>query len=348
MIAVFNYLKRGFHKQPTDYYPRPWFYEAETKIGRHFSGNCYLCLGPKLSLSAILDYAYKFFQTFHSKKFFGFFWSTSFTHDYMNLPSQGDETVFNFLRRTRENQLLNQTVLIVLSDHGLRWGDFRNTFQGHLEERLPLLMFVFPAWFEARYPQAVFNLRQNARKLTTHFDLHHTMVDLLNLTALEDGILQQRANQTGRGQSLFQPVSSHRNCSQAGIPRHYCTCHDSIEKMDTNDTHVVAAAEAVAKYMNDMLKTEPYCAHLQVKAIKQATMEMSTMNGTFASASANSEYLITVEMYPGNGLFEATVLYDSWFKTYSVIGRVSRINLYGAQSFCVHNNILKLYCFCKH
>lgn len=218
--------KKGFNQQPTDYYLRTFFTEAERSIG-HSEDYFKRCLGPRLFLSTILDYTYRFIRTFHNKKFFGYFWSTTFTHDYWNLPTQLDEAVLNFLQRLHQEQLLNHTVLIVFSDHGPRWGKFHNTSQGYLEDRLPLLTFVFPQWFEARYPNAVKNIRNNAHRLTTLFDLHHTLIDLVNLTTIEDDELKIRTeNINATGQSLFTPVSPFRDCSQANIPQEYCTCHN--------------------------------------------------------------------------------------------------------------------------
>lgn len=228
--------KKGFHQPPTDYYLRPFLDEAELSIGHYnFNWNYNQCLGPRLSLSVILDYAHKFIHTFHNKKIFGFFWSVGVTHDHLNLATQGDEAVLNFLQRLRQDKLLNHTILIVLSDHGMRSGEFHDTNQGYLEDRLPLLTFVFPQWFEVRYPNAVENIRNNAQRLTTPFDLHHTLIDLVNLTTIEDDELKIRTrNIDATGQSLFMPVSPYRDCKQANIPQEYCTCHNSVQARSAN------------------------------------------------------------------------------------------------------------------
>jgi hypothetical protein len=42
---------------------------------------------------------------------------------------------------------LNKTVLIFLSDHGIRFGAIRKTSVGKLEERLPFMFLIFPDWF---------------------------------------------------------------------------------------------------------------------------------------------------------------------------------------------------------
>ncbi len=349
-IGVFNYLRNGFCRQPTDYYLRPFYNEAEGLIGSHKPGNCYLCIGSRLSLAVLLNYAYKHVHKFGRKKFFGFFWSTSLTHDYFNLPQQGDAVLLSFFKKMREGNLLNNTALIVLSDHGLRWGEFRETFQGHLEERLPLLMFVFPPWFRQKYAKAVDNMLGNSKKLTTHFDLHETLLEFANLTGLKEGELERRSSRSSfRSQSLFLPVSASRTCSQVGVPKHYCTCHDDVREVNTTDLRVLEAAKALQNYMNKLVENHRECATMRVVSVEYATVEQWTMGGEFSSDRLlYSDYVISVKTHPGPGLFEATVRYNRSSQFYSVIGQVSRINTYGAQSFCVNDAILKLYCYCRH
>ena len=43
------------------------------------------------------------------------------------------------------------TLVIFGSDHGTRFGNFRQTPQGRIEERLPLQLLIFPKWFKQEY-----------------------------------------------------------------------------------------------------------------------------------------------------------------------------------------------------
>ena len=43
------------------------------------------------------------------------------------------------------------TLVILGSDHGTRFGRFRNTGQGRIEERLPVQLLVIPKWFKKEY-----------------------------------------------------------------------------------------------------------------------------------------------------------------------------------------------------
>lgn len=74
---------------------------------------------------------------------------------------------------------MRNTAVIFMSDHGMRWGSFRQTYQGRLEDSLPFIFFLFPDWWKQQHPQAWDNLNTNARSLTSPFDLHETLKDIL-------------------------------------------------------------------------------------------------------------------------------------------------------------------------
>lgn len=65
-----------------------------------------------------------------------------------------------------------------------RFATVRNTLQGKLEERLPFFSFVFPDWFKAKYSQQYQNFRDNLNTLSTPFDVHATLEDILSKSSI--------------------------------------------------------------------------------------------------------------------------------------------------------------------
>jgi hypothetical protein len=194
-MGLFNYVKRGFKEQPTDYYVRPFIKKAEDDIGHKKKLNANLCIGSKMSAAVLLNYVSNFAITMSTKDSFSFFWGTSLTHDFLNYPSLGDDLHAKFLKQLQDTGSLNHTVFIFMSDHGIRWGGIRETFQGRLVERLPFVFFVFPKWFKDVYPTAVANLHKNIHHLTTPFDIHETLLDILNLEQIEKLSIQRRSEE---------------------------------------------------------------------------------------------------------------------------------------------------------
>ncbi|XP_068150557.1 uncharacterized protein [Drosophila tropicalis] len=350
-LATFNFCRKGFRNSPTDYYFRPIMLEMEKTIANKLDMNVNLCMGGRRTADVLLEYIRKLMPKFQRELFFSFFWTATLTHDYFNTPTLLDGQMAIQLRGLKESGVLNKTLVLLMSDHGLRWGSFRKTYQGMMEERQPLLTILYPDWLAERYPEAVANLQINAKRLTTHFDLHATMLQLLDMRNLEKQQLQSSAEEMNepdstlpRGISLFLPVPVERTCEQANIASHWCTCHQRQE-MQTNDGRVQRAARYLVRLINDRLKPHPQCRTLYLNSILQAFIAaphhkiLKELENDYAV-----DITLRLQTKPGLGVFESTVRMSGY--TTALTGTISRINLYGSQSYCINDSTLKMFCYC--
>lgn len=137
VLSLFNYFKNGFEKQPVDYYFRTVLHQMEKDIAYNKLGNYKLCLGSRRPIDVFLMNMKKFMKSMADQLFFSFFWTSSMTHDFINYPMLIDKDLSDLLQGMKEEKYLENTILFVLSDHGIRFGSFRQTtFQGLVEERL--------------------------------------------------------------------------------------------------------------------------------------------------------------------------------------------------------------------
>ncbi|XP_071448630.1 uncharacterized protein [Hetaerina americana] len=375
-MSIFNYVKAGFLKQPTHFYLRPFAKVAEDENGHMKRMNAKVCVGPRMTVQLVLGYTEKLIKTLSfepgSKPLFGLTWVTSLTHDYLNSAGYLDEPQARLISDIAATGALNRTVLFFISDHGIRWGGIRETYQGKLEERLPFVYAVLPPSLRERYPSAVANLRRNAkRRLTTPFDLHATLADLLrpDLTMADDVVAVRskdlptsvpKGNVNGtipRGISLFLPIPEWRTCEAAGVSANWCGCHAGEKPIETDDPLATASASVVVDKVNEFLDPYPQCAKRTMVGVKNAVL--STPPDTLLPDSGKKvlqDVSLVVESNPGSALFEATVRLTSAGgvgtgvanTTYrmNVVGTISRINRYGNQSVCVDEFHMKLYCYC--
>ncbi|XP_026757113.2 uncharacterized protein LOC113516836 [Galleria mellonella] len=343
-LGTFNFGKFGFIGTPTDYYIHTFMHEAETHIGNKKDYNTFICMGNQHFYKVLLDYIEALTTTLKSSKLFGFFWEVTLSHDYLNYPMLMDSSYEKFLKNLDESQYLDDTILILLSDHGIRWGDIRYTKQGRLEERLPFVHILVPPTFEENYNRAYNNLRLNSRRLTTPFDIHATLSDLINLDSLTDEKITSRSEMPyahDRSISLFLPLPKNRTCKIAGIDDHWCTCHKS-NKLTTDSAEAQEAAAQLVRSLNLMMHEYPQCSRLTLAEVIETT-EM-IVGTPPENEDGWREIMIVVRTAPGGGVFEATLQHDS--RQWTLVGTVSRLNLYGDQSRCVHHYQLKLYCYC--
>jgi hypothetical protein len=249
------------------------------------------------------------------------------------------------LQFLHKNDFLKKTILVLLSDHGMRWGGIRNTIQGRLEERMPMNFWIFPQWFSEKYASAVAEFRKNAQKLTTPFDVHETLKNILEMDAVNQRSRQQ--SKITRGISLFRPIPNNRTCESAAIAEHWCVCSGMEKIFDKNLTLVKTGAKFVLVTLNDLLRNELHCAKLKLKGIRNVSKR--TVNDGQKFLHLNETVLqITLITEPGEAIFEATVAVSKTEHGYQwkLVGEISRLNLYGSQSWCISDFVLRKYCFC--
>ncbi|KAL7287426.1 hypothetical protein TKK_0018535 [Trichogramma kaykai] len=355
-IGTFTYRLKGFDRQPTDHYMRTYYLAAS----RYFSYFKNFCVGGVPRHSVMLNHIRAVFDRYkHQPKFvFGFHGELS--HDSYNDIGAADDDLLGWLKGLKEAGHLNDTLLILMSDHGHRFAEIRNTLQGKQEERLPFFSFTFPAWFKQSHPQAYANFVWNTQRLTTPFDVHATLSHLLDFRGVKDGDLNDR------GISLFDKIPIERTCADAFIEPHWCACLAWEEVSVERD-----AVKEASRYLVDFLNSytdehRDICAKLRLAEVLWAARLIPTKgilnfkksqdkDGFVAELSAETPvtselYQVKVRTSPGNGLFEASIAHRVEKNIFSTkITDISRINKYGSQARCVENSLfhLRKYCYCN-
>lgn len=355
-IGTFTYRLKGFKKEPTDHYMRTFYLAAAP----HFRYYNKFCIGSIPRHMVMLNYIKEIFNVYkHQPKFlFGFHGELS--HDSYNDIGVVDEDLHNWLKDLHEFGHLNNTVLILMSDHGHRFAKIRNTLQGKQEERLPFFSFIFPPWFKKVYPEAYANFVHNTHYLTTPFDVHKTLESILNFEIPKVGDRRQRAI------SLFNKIPLDRTCADAFIEPHWCACLN-WQEISIDDDNVIAAAKYFIQFLNTYTEDHrDICEELKFKKILWAAKlipnkgllkfyKSGDQDGFIGDFSAKTKlttetYQLKVKTVPGDGLFEVSINYDIKKNVFSTkISDISRINMYGSQARCVENSLfhLRKYCYCK-
>ncbi|KAG8331498.1 hypothetical protein J6590_039844 [Homalodisca vitripennis] len=337
VIGTFNYQKTGFFKTPTDYYLRPFMLAAEKNTVLKRQDGLKICLGPTLSTDHIYKYATDFATTFRNNLYFALFWMNTLSHNNVNTPSALDSRTLKFLQDLTHNGVLNNTLVVFLSDHGMRFGKIRQTYVGWLEERLPFIFMWMPEWYRKLFPMKYANLLDNREKLTSPFDLHLTLQEVLH------GEHDNGTRSCPDCVSMFDEVPWNRSCRDVGVTEHWCTCSE-YRTLSTEGNSVRSMVRFTVGEINrlledgrEMLKNNTRCAKLTVKRV------LSVRSKVYERKLGYDEYVVLFETLPGQALFEATVGHSGQFK---LLGSVSRINTFGSESKCVLDAILKKYCYC--
>lgn len=162
-MTIFNFHASGFKDPPTDYYVRP-FWLAMNSID-NFNSKDSRCYGNTPKHLYLLDYIEQFATQMKNHRYFAFEFLTLLSHDDLNEVQVADSDFEKmFLKMQRKGQL-NNTIVMVLGDHGNRFSELRKTDIGRVEERMPFIAVALPQDFKHRFPHLVAGLKQNHNSL---------------------------------------------------------------------------------------------------------------------------------------------------------------------------------------
>lgn len=349
-INTYNFFKPGFADPPTDYYLRPYY--LATRNETDLLGKCYQ---DAPAMKANYDYLEDFMRAMKSRrqKFFALHFMVELTHEYLNQAALIDPIVHQFLTNAFDQHLLDDTLLVFFSDHGIRFGLIRETMSGKYEERLPFMHIRTPKGWTAD------NLTVNEHRLTTPFDIHATLKHILN---------GEPDSQLKYGKSLLDEISVNRSCKSIPISDHWCGCHTSHVITDLKSVQHIS--EFIVSEANRALRrASAQCWPLSLESTQSAAEQRANdaflqfahcKNSGLCSTNVETrakrfqyspqlrQYLITVRVVPSNALLEATVNYDQSSHRMLILGEISRINAYSNQSHCLSDHYLKKLCFCRN
>lgn len=334
---TFDFEKGGFLYQPVDYYWRPFnLLLASSKTEPQNAKTPFVpaCVGDTPVYVRFLNYTRNFFKRMlkEQQKFFAFLHCNSASHDDNSLLASIDEELRELFSELLQSGILKKTAVFFLSDHGSRYGAIRKTHQGYFEANLPFFFAYLPDQFRNKYISAYSTFKQNSDALTTVFDVHETLNDIVHMTF-------GKTKRYNPGISLFREIPRDRTCADAGIPLEFCVC--AVDNMVIKDHLLrITVGQTVVNHVNEFVHAFPECATLALNKV---------LDARYIKYWARITYLyqlkVTVTTAPGTGVFEAIIRQID--EKYVVLGMVSRLSTYGKESSCVRNTTLKLYCYCQ-
>ena len=328
---------------PTDYYLRPYMLASEKLLKSKQRFGAKYCTGPELTVDRIFDYAVDFSKAFINVPSFGFFWTNGISHENMNGPSAIDGHFEAKLQDMENAGVFNDSLVIVLSDHGMRYGDIRTTFIGWYEERLPFIYIWIPEWFREQDPEAYKSLRINQNRLTSPYDLYETLRDIL----IRAGGQAIPSSGCPTCSTLLRPVPRTRGCNDAGIAPHWCTCA-AFDPGSTTDNIVKEGAYQFIEHMENIVKKYKnkkgarLCAKPRLKKIHRVEQVLDLDRNPDGTVM---ELFYFLEVSPGDGKFETTIRYLGPGNYSIEDDQVSRINTYSHSAKCLDQGY-KQYCHC--
>jgi hypothetical protein len=359
--SAFSYKIKGFWNKPVVHYLRTALLYADDEVANHEP----YCLGDTPKSIIWIKYWKELIDMYEgiNRKTLSMMFSAETSHESYNyVESLDDHFVEHFGNLFKEGRF-NNTFLIIMGDHGRRFGAVRGTQSGRLEEKLPFFAIVPPPWFKRKYPKSYRNLLENKDALMTPFDIHATLKHLLEFK--EDGEMGDVKN---RGISLLKKIPEFRTCKQASIKPHFCSCLEWRTVTNLKDVVVVDATNYVIERFNQMNDdAKGICSILSLKSLLSVRIlkpnddllsfvqssDFDNISGDLSGSKNLSAivYQIRFVTSPNDADYDVSITYHIEQKKYSMnMEDVSRLNLYGDQAKCIYqtHQHLRQFCHCKN
>jgi len=167
--SMFNNDKFGFRKSPTDYYLKPFWlaaYNSLSSVPNKQNSNLNPCYYDKLYHHLSFDWLREFQQTYgksNGPNTFGIVKSNEMSHDYLERLFWIDNDLKALMKELLTETFLNNTLLVLMGDHGHRFHPIRHTFSGKVEEKLPFFSMMVPRRLLNKNPFLSDVLKQNTQ-----------------------------------------------------------------------------------------------------------------------------------------------------------------------------------------
>ena len=289
--------------------------------------------------------------------YFSFNVFDAYTHDYFTVRETVDSGFKDMLQLLENSKLLENTLLIVHSDHGSRLTPY-SVYQpaGRVERKYPFLSMRLPKklWNTSYY----YNAKQNERKLIGAYDIYQTLrhFKLMN-TQFEKELdrsqftVNDKYTRYSRGISLFERIPVNRSCEDALVPNQYCLCFEEnaitiLEFEKERNITMFNVTNYFLIFVNNLIKNvTDKCKEFQFDKVNE--IRRYIIDSRFA------QYKFIILLQPGNALFEVLISVDLTrtrkdTNLISVVGNVVRLSMYGHQSFCLNDKFLRRFCYCRN
>uniref|UniRef100_A0A1I7T563 Bis(5'-adenosyl)-triphosphatase n=1 Tax=Caenorhabditis tropicalis TaxID=1561998 RepID=A0A1I7T563_9PELO len=266
-LGLFNYpaaeFQPGFTENPADHYYRvyylavyeKWKYEA--------------CRDGEQIQNEFISIWRRFAHRYRDICHFGFTFVTTLTHEAGLVIEILDEKMAAHLSQMHLDGDLNNTFSVIMGDHGNRIGAVQRRYHGRIEERMPLMAVRFPNDFSQKYPEEYKNFLENKYKLTSNFDVHKTLHDIVHMRLGEN---KEKADE-GRGISLFDIIPNTRMCPDVTVAENFCMCMIDVSNVTTPLPKITKKSVADQKKdqfdtLKTWLKTEKLDDCVDVKSLE--------------------------------------------------------------------------------
>ncbi|CAD5122430.1 unnamed protein product [Dimorphilus gyrociliatus] len=342
----FNWKHVGFNATPTDHYARPFF----LAIKHHKKKHKKYCLKSKLRLEILQNYIEEYWDTYNKNPKMALVNYEEMSHDNFGDISGADKAQAEWLHRMTKSKRLENTIFILMSDHGARFGRIRKMKQSQWEILNPYYGIRLPDNFKKLHPIESNNLERNKDVLVTTLDIYATFSHIIRFVTNDKVKLRIHK----RSASLLSSLPKNRTCAAANIHKKFCMC-DRFKAISVTDTIVEHLTEVIiANITNSLKPIRQHCKPVKIKRILEAYKVQNNNGRKTGNKTVKEVYKVNFMVGAFYGQYESIVSATFDISRTAILNieiqEVNRLDRYGSQAVCVERDYpeLALFCYCIH
>ena len=165
------------------------------------------CLYNKINAGHQYEYGIQFWRKYKNNRRFLLIVNNDGHEGTLEILKYDDDIVFNFLNSLYNENLLKETTILLLSDHGCPMPSvyYFNTFF-QLDKDLPMLFLFIPDKKNTLYSRQYKYIYENQQKFITSYDIYNTILYLI----YGNQYFNQNVPKSKLGKVLFGPINPKR------------------------------------------------------------------------------------------------------------------------------------------
>ena len=194
---------RTLHNLPKDEGYDHAFMNCDPNSG-HFNSNTIKCLYGKMITELLYEYGNQFWRKYKDNRKFLNIVVNDGHEGTLEALKYSDDIIYNFLNNLFNDNLLTDSSIFLLSDHGVGMPSIYYYFLFYqLEIRLPMLYIIVNDRKNISYNEQYKYINENQQTFITGYDIYNTFINIIYGDKYESNIAPKSHN----GNSLFKRIN---------------------------------------------------------------------------------------------------------------------------------------------
>ena len=178
----------------------------------HFNLNTIRCLYDKQNTEYLIEYTNQFWNKYIDNRKYSIIISNSAHEGTLTVIKYLDTMISNFLNNLFKNNLLKDTIVFLLSDHGSGMPSIYSMAEFYrIEVSLPILLILVNDRKNTTYENQYKYIHENQQNFITSFDIYNTLGNIIygnKFKSIKSNSKNQNTCKSPYGISLFNKINS--------------------------------------------------------------------------------------------------------------------------------------------